>query len=73
MYPNPVKSGTNLQLRNIPPGAHVQLINSTGSILFTKDSWNSNQDIPTSNLTPGVYLLKVKLKTKINTYKVMVL
>lgn len=73
IYPNPVRKGNNLHIRNIPNKAQVTIANSTGKIVVVKNDWNSNQTISTSKFTPGIYLLKVKIKDEVKTLKFVVL
>ncbi len=57
IYPNPFSD--NLTVYNLSSGSTIQVIDITGRTIFTKTSVASIENISLSNLSTGVYLLRV--------------
>jgi hypothetical protein len=75
IYPNPVKTGTNVYLGGITDSRSVKyrIYNSRGNLEIS--SWLS-QDAPkinTSNLDRGVYLIQIEQNDKVQTKELLVL
>ncbi|MEL7146163.1 MAG: T9SS type A sorting domain-containing protein, partial [Bacteroidota bacterium] len=63
LYPNPVRQGAHLSIRNVKEGeaAHVQLYDLRGVAIDVKEAITYREDIlqlNTRSLAPGVYLLR---------------
>ncbi|MBO9701090.1 MAG: S8 family serine peptidase [Sporocytophaga sp.] len=61
IYPNPVENNLTLNLSQLNSACTISIINMLGEEVFTEymDTQVSNKEINTSNLTSGVYLLKI--------------
>ncbi|MDR2237934.1 MAG: T9SS type A sorting domain-containing protein [Chryseobacterium sp.] len=70
IYPNPVKSGENLNLRSEEGGAYT--IFSAQGQMIRSDQFKGNAEINTSSLPSGIYIIKVETKTTVKSYKVIV-
>lgn len=57
-YPNPSK--TTLLLENIPENSTVSLFSFSGTMVFHKKSEGTTMNIPVSDLSRGLFLIKVK-------------
>ncbi len=76
-YPNPAKNNLNIQLQAIVSGsASLQLVNIEGkmirNVVLSSANSDSNINIDISNLTRGVYYLKLKDGPVLQTSKVMI-
>jgi hypothetical protein len=73
-YPNPFTSTFNVNLGNEEvPLATIELFKITGGKVYSKQFTNTSGTVPIEpqNLTPGVYLLKVKTGQSEKTLKVV--
>lgn len=70
IYPNPVKSGENLNLRSEEGGVYT--IFSAQGQMIRSDQFKGNAEINTSSLPSGIYIIKVETKTTVKSYKVIV-
>ncbi len=70
--PNPVQNEVSLFFSN--PGTKIiQLLNMSGSILLTEkiNGANSSHRLNMSNLTPGVYILRLQKENGVETHKII--
>ena len=66
LHPNIVTSGLPVNLVNIPneyQGAEIKLYNSAGKLLYKSLTENHETQIMTSQLSSGIYILKVQQET----------
>ena len=76
-YPNPATNFINLQLKSSEnQTANIEIINTTGQVVLSK-RYNAtptanNVQIDINSLTPGIYILKAKLKDGIGAIKIQV-
>jgi len=66
-YPNPTKE--NLRLSSAKPIENVQLYNILGQQVLNKDVNESKPNINVSNLSKGVYIMKVKIEDTVGSFK----
>ena len=66
-YPNPAKD--NLRLSSAKPIENVQLYNILGQQVLNKDVNESKPNINVSNLSKGVYIMKVKIEDAVGSFK----
>lgn len=64
-YPNPVKDVLHLKFDRPIDATKVQIFNVYGSMLLNQRLTNSDNDLNVSNLTTGLYLVKVFADNKI--------
>ena len=57
IYPNP--ANTSITLSNLPVNAAVQVVNQTGQVVFFTASTTETIAIETSEITPGIYFVRV--------------
>ena len=66
LHPNIVTSGQPVNLVNIPneyQGAEIKLYNSAGKLLYKSLTENHETQIMTSQLSSGIYILKIQQET----------
>ena len=73
MYPNPVQTGKQFYLDNVPDGSKVSITNPTGKVVLVNNNWEDGKAIQTSQLTPGVYFIQVKRDQTGKVLKLIVL
>ncbi|APZ47865.1 hypothetical protein BW723_16885 [Polaribacter reichenbachii] len=71
LYPNPAIENLNIQLPNGTNKALVQFYNYTGKLVLTNNITELNSKINVSNLSKGIYILKVVSEDKIGSQKFM--
>lgn len=70
IYPNPVKSGENLNLRSEEGGVYT-MFSGQGQLIKT-GQFSGNTEISTSSLPAGVYIIKIEAKSTVKSYKVII-
>jgi len=70
IYPNPVKSGENLNVRSEEGGVYT-MFSAQGQLIKT-GQFSGNTEISTSSLPAGVYIIKIETKSTVKSYKVIV-
>jgi hypothetical protein len=70
IYPNPVKSGENLNVKSDEEGTYT-LFSAQGQ-LIKSDKFRGNSEISTASLPAGVYIVKIETKSTVKSYKVIV-
>lgn len=68
-FPNPVQH--SLSLSNASNIDEVELISVSGKSIFAKQINNTHSEIDLSNISSGLYFLKVKAEGKIKTVKIV--
>lgn len=69
IFPNPVKDLLHIGIDNVK---HIEITNLVGDVVYSEDVRNIGVKlINMSKFQPGVYVLKVFIKDKFNTYKVI--
>jgi len=58
--PNPASDYINVHINKIGKKSQIQILNTIGQIVLTKDIENQTLKLPISNLTPGIYTVVVK-------------
>lgn len=69
MFPNPATEQLTIQLPNDSNSAKVEVYNYLGQLAFTENISPSKNKVVISNLSSGMYLLKVISEDKIGTKK----
>lgn len=70
VYPNPVKSGENLNVRSEENGVYT-LFSAQGQ-LIRSDKFSGNAEINTASLPAGIYVVKIETKSTVKSYKIIV-
>jgi hypothetical protein len=65
VYPNPSFGVLNIQLQNECSSAEMFLFSVDGQLIFQKQLIASNQNFDFSNLSSGVYYIRVQNKNEI--------
>jgi len=71
VFPNPCSEVLKIQTSTMI-NANFELIDYSGRILFSEPFLSKEYSLNTSNLSKGIYLLKVYNKNKYSTYKIQV-
>jgi type IX secretion system substrate protein/Reeler domain-containing protein len=72
MYPNPSDSYVNLQLPSGTNKANVKIFDYLGKTLIQKNLNNTNNNLDVSNLSAGIYFVRIQSDTKVGTKKLIV-
>ncbi|MFK5889770.1 MAG: T9SS type A sorting domain-containing protein [Flavobacteriaceae bacterium] len=72
MYPNPSDSKVTLQLPSGINNAQVQVFNYLGKTLIQRNLTSTNNSLNVSNLTSGIYFVRIQSDTKVGTKKLIV-
>jgi hypothetical protein len=70
IYPNPVKSGENLNIKSTEEGTYTMF--SAQGQLIKSGKFSKDAEISTSSLPTGMYIIKVETKETVKSYKVIV-
>ncbi|MBB6372173.1 T9SS type A sorting domain-containing protein [Chryseobacterium shigense] len=70
VYPNPVKSGENLNVKSKEEGTYT-LFSAQGQ-LVKSGKFSGNAEINTASLPTGVYIVKIETKSTVKSYKIIV-
>lgn len=70
VYPNPVKSGDNLNVKSQESGTY-SLFSAQGQMIRT-DKFSGNAQINTASLPAGIYIVKIETKSTVKSYKIIV-
>ncbi|WP_084680192.1 T9SS type A sorting domain-containing protein [Chryseobacterium luteum] len=70
VYPNPVKSGENLNVKSEEGGIYT-LFSAQGQ-LIKSDKFSGNAEISTASLPAGIYIVKIETKSTMKSYKIIV-
>ncbi|WP_415328971.1 T9SS type A sorting domain-containing protein [Chryseobacterium sp. MMS23-Vi53] len=70
IYPNPVKTGENLNIKTEEEGTFTMF--SAQGQLIKSGKFSGNAEVNTASLPTGVYIIKVETKTTVKSYKVIV-
>jgi len=70
VYPNPVKSGENLNVKSREDGTYT-LFSAQGQ-LVKSGKFSGNAEINTASLPAGVYIVKIETKSTMKSYKIIV-
>lgn len=68
-YPNPVKSILNIE--NDSPISKVEVFNLTGQAILNQTVNTKSAQINLSNLSSGIYLVRISYKNNIETFKII--
>jgi len=72
MYPNPSDTYVTLQLPFDTNKANVKIFDYLGKILIQKNLNNTNNNLDISNLSTGIYFVRIQSDTKVGTKKLVV-
>jgi len=72
IYPNPCDSKLNLQLPFGAAKAQVQVFDYLGKRLIQKNITTTNNSLNVSNLTSGIYFVRIQSENKVGTKKLIV-
>lgn len=72
IYPNPAKAVINISLSDSGKYSVIELINNQGEIVKLVNINNSNIAINTSDVTPGLYIVKLSSSNSIRLEKVII-
>ncbi|MDQ0067914.1 T9SS type A sorting domain-containing protein [Chryseobacterium lathyri] len=70
VYPNPVKSGENLNVKSGEEGTYT-LFSAQGQ-LIKSGKFSGNAEINTASLPAGIYIVKIETKSTTKSYKIIV-
>jgi len=70
VYPNPVKSGENLNVKSAEAGTYT--VFSAQGQLIKSDKFSGNAEINTASLPAGIYIVKIETKSTMKSYKIIV-
>ncbi|WP_083996826.1 T9SS type A sorting domain-containing protein [Chryseobacterium sp. BLS98] len=70
VYPNPVKSGENLNVKSREEGTYA-LFSAQGQ-LVKSGKFSGNAEISTASLPAGIYIVKIETKSTMKSYKIIV-
>ncbi len=70
IFPNPVKTVINLET-NLDEKLTIKLFNVSGKVILNTSSDKKNTSIDVSELTSGIYFLKVNTEQKSGTFKII--
>lgn len=70
VYPNPVKSGENLNVKSEEAG--IYSVFSAQGQLIRSDKFSGNTEISTASLPAGIYIVKIETRTTVKSYKIIV-
>ncbi|MCD4737155.1 MAG: T9SS type A sorting domain-containing protein [Bacteroidales bacterium] len=73
IFPNPTKGHLVIEVTGdgIPPQSTMELYSLNGELLYFKKGIDPSTILDLSDKQPGTYLLKIKLRNKSNTWKVI--
>ncbi|MBI5541266.1 MAG: T9SS type A sorting domain-containing protein [Bacteroidia bacterium] len=72
VYPNPMQNELNINLNNnICDGVSVYVYDVMGNICLVEELQNKETILSINNLPEGIYLIKIKTQTSVNTYKII--
>lgn len=72
LYPNPVKTGLNIEFANQERVTNIKLYSTLGKLVLDTSITNKKKiHIDISNLQEGIYYLKILNKNKSNTFKIV--
>jgi len=72
MYPNPCESTINLQLPSGTNSAKAHIFDYLGKTLMLKDITSSNSSLDISNLSSGIYFVRIQTNSKVGTKKLII-
>jgi len=72
MYPNPSDNYVTLQLPSGTNKANVKIFDYLGKTLIQKNLNNTNNNLDISNLSAGIYFVRIQSDTKVGTKKLVV-
>ena len=72
MYPNPSSGHVNLQLPSSNNRAHVKVYDYLGKTLIQKSINSQNTSLDISNLSAGIYFVRIQSDSKVGTKKLIV-
>lgn len=72
MYPNPSDNYVNLQLPSGTNKANVKIFDYLGKTLIQKNLNNANNNLDVSNLSAGIYFVRIQSDNKVGTKKLIV-
>jgi lysophospholipase L1-like esterase len=59
VFPNPFQGQIQIQVRGIPTGSRLEIIDITGRIVATEELWAESMHMDLSHLSAGVYYLRI--------------
>ena len=71
MYPNPVTNGEFSISSSSRTEKNIEIFSVNGNQVY-KNSVNTRENIDISNLTPGIYMVRIEEEGKIATRKLIV-
>ena len=72
LYPNPAQSFINLNLSKNLEGGKLNILDSFGRILFSKNNCKTSEKIAVSTLTPGFYFVTISTNNNNITKKITI-
>jgi hypothetical protein len=72
IYPNPTNRLLNISFNSIPQNTKIELYNSIGALVLSETTANKNNTINVSELSSGIYFLKVLEGNKVVAVKKVV-
>jgi hypothetical protein len=72
IYPNPISSGASLHYQGKTVPEQIRIYNARGVLVDFHKNLNQNITINTGEIKPGVYLISIQTKNRIETHKVLI-
>ncbi|PLX19489.1 MAG: hypothetical protein C0599_10890 [Salinivirgaceae bacterium] len=72
IYPNPTNGNVTIELPNVVSGAQVAVLDLAGKTVITKGFESTNATLDLSNLSEGIYIVKVQNGNILHTNKIIV-
>ena len=71
LYPNPAKEFINLSWEESEKVVDLEVYNQLGALVYTKQNHNLLEKVSLSNMTKGVYFVRIRAGEKIATQKLI--
>jgi hypothetical protein len=72
IYPNPTNGNVTVELPNVVSGAQVAVLDLAGKTIISKGFESTNTTLDLSNLSEGIYIIKVQNGNILHTNKIIV-
>jgi len=74
LYPNPVNGNSTISIElegNLNSGT-IELVNSNGQVLITKEILHSKESLKLNSIPSGLYIVKINSNNKVSTTKLLI-
>ncbi|MEX2484293.1 MAG: T9SS type A sorting domain-containing protein [Brumimicrobium sp.] len=70
LYPNPFSEELNIESTDVSIET-VEILNAAGQVIFSENIFNESMSVNTNSWETGIYIVKVKSKNNVLTYKIV--